>query len=328
MEYDVGQIGPSRIFNRDRISGRVRTFFESANVTDLIVYWTKQDDVELVLNNARMYNKNDSFVHKMAIRVGELAEPILAELDSLDRTDSTINQRAAELIAALTDETIEDLFDYSLPDPNAVDSPSPPPTPLVPLPTPFSLKIKPLEAPTPIASTSAAVPVHNSRIIPPSKDKRKKSHKRKRASEASGLNQDAPVIASTSTSTRDPFGAPVSKKHRPSHPSSGGVAVLPPTSPPKSSKKVTKASSTVVTVPPLVKRSHQKKVPATTMGIALAPPIASTSSTATDNGSQAPSSSKKAVLLDQLRLKIVNEVDVHSSFKLFEEGYAVPLTCT
>lgn len=64
------------------------------------------------MNNARRYNKVDSIVHKEAIRVGELAEPILAHLEKHDRQDSHISKHAAELSALLTTEFVDSLFAY------------------------------------------------------------------------------------------------------------------------------------------------------------------------------------------------------------------------
>jgi hypothetical protein len=70
--------------------------------------------------------------------LGEAALPILAELDGIDETTSRQHQKAIELIDCLTDEAVEDLFEYnSISDPND-DPPSPEPTPepVIPVPEP------------------------------------------------------------------------------------------------------------------------------------------------------------------------------------------------
>lgn len=78
----------------------------------LSLMFSAQDDIELVINNARMYNKTDTPVHKAAVRLREAAEPILAELESLDRADSLASHLALETVALLTPDTIDALFAY------------------------------------------------------------------------------------------------------------------------------------------------------------------------------------------------------------------------
>lgn len=148
-----------------------------------------QDDVELVLNNARRYNKSDTIVHKSAIKVGEAAQLILAELDGLDRTDSVEHLRSLELLEALTEEVIEDLFEYNLPDPNAVDEQhSPEPAAPLSLPLFYSSPLKTVKS----GSASKL-----------SKSAKSKNGKRKRNSDVAHLDRSS-TAASTSQGAIDP----------------------------------------------------------------------------------------------------------------------------
>jgi len=71
-----------------------------------------KDDVELVINNARRYNKKDTSVHRSAVRVQEGAEPILAELESLDMPDSQESLYTSHIASLLEPDIVEQLFDY------------------------------------------------------------------------------------------------------------------------------------------------------------------------------------------------------------------------
>ena len=82
------------------------------------------DDVDLVLNNARRVNKPEHSIHKLAIKVHADAQPFLAQLESLDNLDSDATRRAAELAGALSDEYLEELFDFTYePEPESVPEP-------------------------------------------------------------------------------------------------------------------------------------------------------------------------------------------------------------
>lgn len=68
-----------------------------------------QDDIELIFNNARIYNGVETAVHKAALRFQKAAEPLLAELASLD--DGDIDYLKV-LPHALDQETIDNLFNF------------------------------------------------------------------------------------------------------------------------------------------------------------------------------------------------------------------------
>lgn len=72
-----------------------------------------QDDIDLVINNARRYNKKDSVIHRHAVRIREAAEEILTELDSLDEPTSDPFILQAQLAELVTPEYLEQLFDFS-----------------------------------------------------------------------------------------------------------------------------------------------------------------------------------------------------------------------
>lgn len=84
-----------------------------------------QDDIELVLNNARRYNKPETSYHKLAISVGDAAEPILSELDTIDRNDSIVSMHSMELTKLLETDFVEDLFSYHFEE--SIPEPPPPP---------------------------------------------------------------------------------------------------------------------------------------------------------------------------------------------------------
>ncbi|KAK4704035.1 NuA3 HAT complex component NTO1, partial [Phenoliferia sp. Uapishka_3] len=78
-------------------------------------YLAAQDflnDFDLVINNAREFNLPENGVHKLAVKVHSDAQPILAELTSLDDADSDATKRAAELVGSLFPEYLDELFDY------------------------------------------------------------------------------------------------------------------------------------------------------------------------------------------------------------------------
>jgi hypothetical protein len=81
----------------------------------------EQDDIELVINNARMYNKSDTPVHKSAIRVREAAESILADLEDVDRPDSVSSRHAKQVADLLDTDMLESLFDYQYDPPAKVE---------------------------------------------------------------------------------------------------------------------------------------------------------------------------------------------------------------
>ncbi|KAM0752244.1 hypothetical protein T439DRAFT_299983 [Meredithblackwellia eburnea MCA 4105] len=97
-----------------------------------------RDDYDLVINNARRFNKEDSIVHKHAVKVHNLAQPILAELEALDVADDSAVARKAKLNGILFPEILAEVFEFQ-------DSPEPPP----PTPPP---------APAPVPSLNTAVP--------------------------------------------------------------------------------------------------------------------------------------------------------------------------
>ncbi|ORY92515.1 hypothetical protein BCR35DRAFT_273628 [Leucosporidium creatinivorum] len=72
-----------------------------------------QDDVDLVINNARHYNKKDSVIHRHAVRIREAADEILSELDALDEHTSDPSVLQAQLGELVTPEYLEQLFDFS-----------------------------------------------------------------------------------------------------------------------------------------------------------------------------------------------------------------------
>lgn len=71
------------------------------------------DDVELVVSNARMYNKRDTVIHRTAVKLREQALPILAQLDGLDDEGSSTAVIRAHLTELLTDEVVDELFEYT-----------------------------------------------------------------------------------------------------------------------------------------------------------------------------------------------------------------------
>ncbi|KAI5475586.1 Bromodomain and PHD finger domain containing protein 3 [Pseudohyphozyma bogoriensis] len=104
------------------------TMYEKLDRHEYLTTQDFQDDVELVINNARRYNKKDTPFHRMAVKVHEGAEPILAELEVLDSSDSTASKFASEVSGLLTKEMVDSLFDYHFEQPSP--SPSPPKEPL------------------------------------------------------------------------------------------------------------------------------------------------------------------------------------------------------
>lgn len=71
-----------------------------------------QDDIDLIINNARLYNKKDSVVQRHAVRIREAAEEILADLDSLDAPTSDPSVLRAQLTELVTPEYLEQLFEF------------------------------------------------------------------------------------------------------------------------------------------------------------------------------------------------------------------------
>ncbi|GJN89086.1 hypothetical protein Rhopal_002060-T1 [Rhodotorula paludigena] len=86
-------------------------------------YLTAQDftdDVHLVINNARKYNKPHTTLHKFATRLLDLVEePILDALVALDDPASDVHVRRTEVARVLTRERIAELweFGYDVEDP-------------------------------------------------------------------------------------------------------------------------------------------------------------------------------------------------------------------
>lgn len=71
-----------------------------------------QDDVHLIINNARRYNKPGTPVHKAAVKLLEFAEPLLVELEGLDTRLSDPSILSHYISQVLTPEDVEDLFAY------------------------------------------------------------------------------------------------------------------------------------------------------------------------------------------------------------------------
>lgn len=67
------------------------------------------DDMELIFNNARIYNSVETAVHKAALRFQKAAEPLLADLATLDDNDADYLK---VLPHALDQETIDTLFEF------------------------------------------------------------------------------------------------------------------------------------------------------------------------------------------------------------------------
>lgn len=76
------------------------------------------------MNNARRYNKPETSYHKLAISVGEAAEPILSELDDIDRNDSVVSIHSTELTKLLETNFVEELFSYHFEE--SIREPTPP----------------------------------------------------------------------------------------------------------------------------------------------------------------------------------------------------------
>ncbi|GAA5970804.1 hypothetical protein JCM11641_004461 [Rhodosporidiobolus odoratus] len=77
-------------------------------------------DVQLVINNARRYNKPYTPVHKAAIRLLELSTPFLEELEALDQPQSIPSLLSKDLAQVFTAEVVEELwrFGYDTEDPD------------------------------------------------------------------------------------------------------------------------------------------------------------------------------------------------------------------
>lgn len=71
-----------------------------------------QDDVRLVINNARRYNKPTTPIHRAAVKLLESAEPILAELEALDERLSDPNITAHYVAQILDPQAVQELFDF------------------------------------------------------------------------------------------------------------------------------------------------------------------------------------------------------------------------
>ncbi|KAL8280581.1 hypothetical protein RQP46_006904 [Phenoliferia psychrophenolica] len=82
------------------------------------------DDIDLVINNARRFNKPEHSIHKLAIKVHADAQPLLLALESLDHPDSVATRRAADLAGALSVEFLDELFDFRY-EPESELSPEP-----------------------------------------------------------------------------------------------------------------------------------------------------------------------------------------------------------
>ena len=87
------------------------SIIRSKHLADVLV--NAQDDIELVLNNARRYNKPETSYHKLAIQLGELAEPILSSLvETIDKSDSIVSVHSTELTKLLSVNYVDELFNY------------------------------------------------------------------------------------------------------------------------------------------------------------------------------------------------------------------------
>lgn len=88
------------------------------------------DDLDLLINNAMRYNKQDSLVFKAAVRVRTASGPIIAELEPLARVRSQESVLQDATAALLTEPTVNELLAYDY-DPPVVEKPasSPPPSP-------------------------------------------------------------------------------------------------------------------------------------------------------------------------------------------------------
>lgn len=90
------------------------------------VFYFSKADVDLVISNARKFNPADSHVHIHAVKVNDGAQRILADLDSLDTSDQTAAQHAAEVAELLPTDFIDEMFDYRYYPPEPESEPSPP----------------------------------------------------------------------------------------------------------------------------------------------------------------------------------------------------------
>ncbi|GAA5870797.1 hypothetical protein JCM1840_006807 [Sporobolomyces johnsonii] len=72
-----------------------------------------QGDVHLVINNARRYNKPGTPVHRAAVKLLELIEPFLSDLDALDDHLSDPSVLTHYVAEVLTPKAIEGLFDFT-----------------------------------------------------------------------------------------------------------------------------------------------------------------------------------------------------------------------
>ncbi|GAA5981832.1 hypothetical protein JCM10908_004626 [Rhodotorula pacifica] len=71
------------------------------------------DDIRLVINNARRYNKPATPIHKAAVKLLESAEPLLADLEALDDRLSDPNVLSHYISQVLTPQTVHELFDFN-----------------------------------------------------------------------------------------------------------------------------------------------------------------------------------------------------------------------
>lgn len=273
-----------------------------------------QDDVELVLSNARLYNKADTGVYKDADRVGAAAAPILAELESLCREDSLLSRHGSERAALLTEDFVESLFQYSFDAPVLPTSPSPP---VSPVPTPIAVDVPAVEPLVPIVDP--VVPVVEPVVAAPAPPPPALPKSKKRKVQDAGLEErNTPSRARRSADTASAtLAAPVSTPILPAPapaplvPALATAPILPtaPTSP--------ILSMVVEKIPK--KRGRKPKVVVPPGQVAVASTSAAASASATTSTSAVASTSVVPALGEVL----ADEIDNRNSFALFESGYVL-----
>ncbi|KAM0787435.1 hypothetical protein ACM66B_003516 [Microbotryomycetes sp. NB124-2] len=83
---------------------------------DTHVYSSVKDftsDLDLIVSNAILYNGKDHNVSKHAIKLRERSVDFLKDLEQIDEPESDVNVLTTYLGMVLTDEVVEDLFEYS-----------------------------------------------------------------------------------------------------------------------------------------------------------------------------------------------------------------------
>lgn len=275
-----------------------------------------------MLENARLYNKSDTLVHKSAIRLTELVAPILAELDTLDQPGTEDYERMETMVQSLTEETVNDLFEYKLCE--IEDEPIPSPAPLI-------------IATLPAASALPALPAVIAPTLPvptpaPKPKSSKASIKKKRDATTAAL--DLPAVKAS------PVVVPVLKALLAMNPTPGpsipkysfasrlpGVVTTPAQKKPRSGGLKTEAPSLMkgelLPVPKSTVRKPRPAKPRITKEEKLPIIAAPLNAIASSSSFPPPPAvvSSAAALNNVVRAQVPDIIiDKQASFKLFETG--------